>query len=75
MVWREGLADGQLHPGRQVGAGRNFERWDILGEYVWPNAGGCEERDTYAKEVEYLAWWLERRLDWMDGAVEELLDN
>jgi len=56
----------------EEGAARNFDCWDVLGDYVWPNADGWEERDTYAKEVEYLAWWVERRLEWMDGAVEEL---
>ena len=42
---------------------RNFERWDILGQYVWPNdfVG-----DTYEEEVNFLKTWLTTRLSWMD---------
>jgi hypothetical protein len=42
---------------------RNFVRWPILNQYVWPNAyiGG-----TYAKEIAYLKNWVFQRLTWMD---------
>lgn len=45
---------------------RNFQRWDILDEYVWPNYywGG-----DYDDQVAWLRTWLTGRLDWMDGAV------
>ncbi len=45
---------------------RNFERWPILGEYVWPNATGFDDRDTYAAEVGYLRDWLGERMAWLD---------
>ncbi|MGB3544739.1 CotH kinase family protein [Rubrivirga sp.] len=43
---------------------RNFERWPILDEDVWPNAfvGG-----SYVAEVGYLKDWLTERLAWLDG--------
>jgi len=43
---------------------RNFERWNILGQYVWPNdfVG-----DTYEEEVDFLKTWLTTRLTWMDN--------
>ncbi len=50
-------------------AARNFERWEVLGEYVWPNAGGFEERDSFAAEVAYLRDWVEARTAWMDEAL------
>jgi hypothetical protein len=50
-------------------AARNFERWPILGEYVWPNADGFEERTTYASEIAYLKDWLTQRLLWMDSQL------
>jgi len=50
-------------------AERNFERWDILGEYVWPNDEGCEDRQTYQEEVDYLKQWLADRLAWLDTAI------
>ena len=42
---------------------RNFQRWPVLDEYVWPNAyvGG-----SYANEIEYLKNWIHVRLEWMD---------
>ncbi len=45
---------------------RNFERWPSLGEYVWPNPDGAQERDTYEKEIDALKTWLQQRADWID---------
>lgn len=45
----------------------NFEKWDILGKYVWPNADGYEQRTTYESEVEYLIEWTNNRLDWLSN--------
>jgi len=45
---------------------RNFERWRILGSYIWPNwyiAG------TYDEEINWMKDWLEQRLDWMDSQI------
>ncbi len=43
---------------------RNFERWQVLGTYVWPN---YYVGDTYSDEVKYLKDWLKDRLTWMDN--------
>ena len=45
---------------------RNFQRWPVLDEYVWPNAyvGG-----SYAYEIEYLKNWINNRLAWMDSEL------
>lgn len=54
-------------------AERNFQRWPILGTYVWPNnfIG-----DTYGEEMDYLRAWATDRLNWMDenmfGSCEDL---
>jgi hypothetical protein len=42
---------------------RNFERWDVLGTYLWPNEF---IGNTYEEEVDWMAQWLEKRLAWMD---------
>lgn len=47
-------------------AARNFERWPVLGEYVWPNDFGAEDRSTYAEEVDYLKDWIVARAAWLD---------
>ena len=48
---------------------RNFARWPVLGEYVWPNDPGCEDRSSYAEEVSYLKSWVNARLNWMDSQL------
>ena len=42
---------------------RNFQRWPILSEYIWPNAfiGG-----SYPAEIRYLKQWIQSRILWMD---------
>lgn len=42
---------------------RNFDRWPILGQYVWPNNYIGQ---SYEEEVLFLKDWLTQRLDWMD---------
>jgi hypothetical protein len=44
---------------------RNFERWPILGTYVWPNYE-AETRQTYTEEVDFLKEWISRRISWLD---------
>lgn len=46
---------------------RNYERWPILGEYVWPNYDW--EGNDYADEVEFFETWLFKRLDWIDNNI------
>ncbi|MDF1699270.1 MAG: CotH kinase family protein, partial [Saprospiraceae bacterium] len=46
---------------------RNFQRWPVLGEYVWPND---YVGDSYQEEVDYLRSWLMDRLAWMDQAFD-----
>jgi hypothetical protein len=44
---------------------RNFQRWKIMGKYVWPNYNWYG--NTYADEVEYFENFLFNRLEWMDN--------
>jgi hypothetical protein len=46
---------------------RNFERWPVLGTYLWPNS---YVGDSYEEEVNFLKDWLTARLDWMDENME-----
>ena len=50
---------------------RNFNRWPILGEYVWPN---YFIGDTYQQEIDYLKTWIANRLDWMDANISFATD-
>jgi len=42
---------------------RNFQRWDILGNYVWPN---YYIGNSYVEEVQFFKTWISARLSWMD---------
>lgn len=45
---------------------RNFQRWPILGHYVWPNNYVGQ---TYNSEVNYLKAWLHDRMVWLDNQI------
>jgi len=46
--------------------GYNFQRWDILKIYVWPNP---VVTGSYQGEVKYTRDWLSQRIAWMDGQI------
>jgi hypothetical protein len=46
---------------------RNFQRWPVLGQYIWPNPRPVPT--TWKGEVEELKYWLNNRLAWMDTAL------
>ena len=50
---------------------RNFARWPLLGNYIWPN---YYVFDTYEEEIDYLKSWTAQRLAWMDSEVLLSLD-
>lgn len=43
---------------------RNFQKWPVLGTYLWPNnfVG-----NTYDEEIAYLKSWITDRANWMDA--------
>ncbi len=49
---------------------RNYARWPVLGEYVWPNAFVGA---TYAEEVDHLKGWTTDRLNWLDANLDREL--
>lgn len=51
----------------EEGRARNFQKWPVLGVYVWPN--GFVGR-TYPDETNYLKDWIRQRLLWLDGAIQ-----
>ncbi len=61
MIWgfRDLLSEAQV---------RNFTRWPILGQYVWPN---WYIAPTYQDELNWMNNWLMTRLAWMDSQMGE----
>jgi hypothetical protein len=47
-------------------AARNFNRWRILGQYVWPNWFIAK---TFREEIAWMQTWIANRLAWMDGQI------
>ena len=45
-------------------ATRHYEKWPILGVYVWPNSF---VGNTYQEEIDFLKSWINDRLIWMDA--------
>jgi CotH kinase protein/Secretion system C-terminal sorting domain len=46
---------------------RHFQRWPVLGQYIWPNPQPIPA--TYQEEIVVLKDWLAKRLTWIDGAI------
>ena len=44
---------------------RNFEKYDILGQYIWPNPEPFAS--SYLEEIQQLKNWINNRLNWMDS--------
>jgi len=45
---------------------RNFQKWDVLGTYIWPN---FYIGNTYQDELIFIKTWLSARLDWIDNNI------
>ena len=43
---------------------RNFEKWPVLGQWVWPN---YYVGQTYEQEISFLKSWTANRIYWMDA--------
>ena len=44
-------------------APRNFRRWTVLGQYIWPNPYVGQ---TYGDEIRYMKEWIVARVTWLD---------
>tara|TARA_B100000575_G_scaffold288375_1_gene288301 strand:- start:13435 stop:14814 length:1380 start_codon:yes stop_codon:yes gene_type:complete len=45
---------------------RNFNKWPILGQYIWPNYFVGESHES---EIDFIKQWITNRLLWMDGKI------
>ena len=52
---------------------KNFERWPVIGENVWPNSWPAEDIPaTYEGEVENLKNYCRLRWEWLDENINKL---
>ena len=48
---------------------RNFDRWSIIGKYIWPNN---YIGNNYGEEISYLKNWVAKRIKWMDEEINSI---
>ena len=48
---------------------RNFERWPVLGTYLWPNPSYFAQASTYDEVIIAMKNWISNRLIWMDANI------
>ncbi len=48
---------------------QNFNKWDVLYNYTWPNAVVL---GSYDNEVQYMKEWLAKRIAWMDDEFKKM---
>jgi CotH protein/type IX secretion system substrate protein len=46
---------------------RHFQRWPILGQYIWPNPQPIAT--SYDAEISFLKSWISERLKWIDANI------
>jgi len=46
---------------------RHFQKWPILGQYVWPNPQPIAS--SYGAEIDFLKSWIESRMNWIDKNI------
>lgn len=51
----------------QGAAQRNFQKWPVLGTYVWPNYK--YDLFTYQAEVSWLRTWIRDRMEYLDATL------
>ncbi|RFS16813.1 CotH kinase family protein [Emticicia sp. C21] len=56
----------------QAPASRNFQRWPILGTYVWPQPNPIS--NTWFGEIDELKQFVANRLNWLDANIKQPTD-
>lgn len=51
---------------------RNFQRWNVLGNWVWPNYW---VGDSFEEEVAWLKEWIEKRTLWLDKQFGDIVSG
>jgi len=51
---------------------REFTQWTVLGQDIWRETYGYQQRNTYQKEVNYLKTFLTQRWAWMDNELAKI---
>ena len=58
------------YEGIKEAANRNFERWPIMGDYVWPNPEEMVNIKTHKGQVDYIKTYLNKRSTWLINEMQ-----
>ena len=58
-----------LHESIRTRADENFQRWEILNQYVWPNPYEIQIARTYEGQILALITFINQRANWLSQAV------
>jgi hypothetical protein len=53
-------------------AARNFVKWPVLGQYVWPN---YYVGSSFQDEVTWLKTWVTNRMNWLDANMPQVITS
>ncbi len=56
-------------------AQRNFARWPILGQYVWPNPSYFVSPQSHPQVINVMKNWLQQRTAWLDQNIPGTAEN
>lgn len=51
---------------------REFAKWPVLGQNIWRETVGFQNRTTYKAEIDYLTGFLTKRWNWMDSELAKI---
>ncbi|GIL21778.1 MAG: hypothetical protein BroJett042_02910 [Bacteroidota bacterium] len=51
---------------------RNFTRWPVLGQYVWPN---YYVGNSFQEEIIWLKNWITQRMSWLDANMPQVITS
>lgn len=58
------------YEGLKKAAERNFQKWEILGTYTWPNPEVMWTIDTYEGQYKYIREYLVKRTEWLKKEIK-----
>ncbi|HRG10277.1 MAG TPA: spore coat protein CotH, partial [Cyclobacteriaceae bacterium] len=53
-------------------AARNFVKWPVLGQYVWPN---FFVGNSFNEEKNWLKNWVTQRMNWLDANMPQVITS
>lgn len=54
---------------------RNFQRWPVMGIYVWPNSWFYAASSSHDEVMDYMKGWIEDRSIWLDSNIPGVVQD